>query len=44
MPAEVVEEAAARFTPTELAELVWVVAAINAWNVVGATVHPWSLS
>lgn len=43
VPAEVVEEAAAHFSPTELAELLWVVAAINAWNVIGATAHPWPL-
>ena len=43
VPAEVVEEAAEHFGPTELAELVWAVAAINAWNVVGATLHPWPL-
>jgi len=43
VPAEVVEEAAEHFGPAELAELVWAVAAINAWNVVGATLHPWPL-
>jgi len=43
VPATVLEEAGEHFSPTELAELLWVVAAINAWNVVGAAAHPWPL-
>lgn len=43
VPEAVVEEAAAHLAPTELAELLWVVAAINAWNVVGVAAHPWPL-
>ena len=33
-----------QFTPTELAELVWTIAVINAWNRLGATAHAWPLS
>lgn len=36
-------EAAAHFAPAELAELVWAIAVINAWNRVGATARPWPL-
>ncbi|MGH7609635.1 MAG: carboxymuconolactone decarboxylase family protein [Candidatus Dormibacteria bacterium] len=36
-------EAQAHFSPTELAELIWVIAVINTWNRVGATARPWPL-
>jgi AhpD family alkylhydroperoxidase len=40
---EAFDAAAARFTETELAELIWVITVINAWNRLGATARPWSL-
>lgn len=40
---EVVERAAAQFTEVELAELIWAIAVINAWNRLGATARPWPL-
>jgi AhpD family alkylhydroperoxidase len=40
---DVFAAAAAEFTEIELAELVWVLAVINAWNRLGATAHPWPL-
>jgi AhpD family alkylhydroperoxidase len=36
--------AAEEFDEVELAELIWVVAVINAWNRLGATAHAWPLS
>lgn len=41
---EVYARAAAQFTETELAELIWTIAVINAWNRLGATARPWPLS
>jgi AhpD family alkylhydroperoxidase len=35
---------AAEFTEPELAELVWQVTVINAWNRLGATTHAWPLT
>ncbi|WP_203655679.1 carboxymuconolactone decarboxylase family protein [Actinocatenispora rupis] len=36
--------AADQFGEVELAELVWSITVINAWNRLGATAHPWPLS
>jgi AhpD family alkylhydroperoxidase len=36
-------EAAEHFDEVELAELIWVIAVINAWNRLGATAHAWPL-
>jgi AhpD family alkylhydroperoxidase len=36
--------AAEHFTEVELAELIWVVTVINAWNRLGATARPWPLT
>lgn len=36
--------AAKEFTETELAELIWTITVINAWNRLGATARPWPLS
>ncbi len=41
---EVFAEAAAHFSDTQLAELIWVITVINAWNRLGATARPWPLS
>jgi AhpD family alkylhydroperoxidase len=41
---EVFARAAVQFTEVELAELIWTITVINAWNRLGATAHPWSLS
>ena len=41
---EVFARAAAEFTETELAELLWTVAVINAWNRLGAVARAWPLS
>ncbi len=41
---EVYARAAAEFTDVELAELIWAITVINAWNRLGATAHPWPLS
>ena len=41
---EVFGRAAAHFTPTELAELIWTITVINAWNRLGATARPWPLA
>src|SRR5579875_929871 len=43
VPDEVYERAAAEFTETELAELIWVIAVINAWNRVGVVARPWAV-
>ena len=32
------------FSPVELAELIWAITVINAWNRLGATAHAWPLS
>jgi AhpD family alkylhydroperoxidase len=40
---EVVAAAAGHFTPVELAELMWTITVINAWNRLGAMAHPWPL-
>ncbi|GAB3836612.1 carboxymuconolactone decarboxylase family protein [Dactylosporangium cerinum] len=36
--------AAEHFTEVELAELIWSITVINAWNMLGATARPWPLS
>jgi AhpD family alkylhydroperoxidase len=41
---EVFAAAAAEFTEVELAELIWTITVINAWNRLGATARPWVLS
>ena len=41
---EVFAAAAAEFDEVELAELIWVITVINAWNRLGATAHAWPLS
>ena len=41
---EVFARAAAEFTEVELAELIWAITVINAWNRLGATARPWPLS
>ncbi|MFC7550647.1 carboxymuconolactone decarboxylase family protein [Plantactinospora sp. GCM10030261] len=41
---EVYAAAAAEFDETELAELIWTITVINAWNRLGATARPWALS
>ena len=40
---EVFERATAQFTQVELAELIWAITVINAWNRLGATARPWPL-
>ncbi|MFI9100063.1 carboxymuconolactone decarboxylase family protein [Streptomyces fildesensis] len=40
---EVFGRAAAEFTEVELAELIWTITVINAWNRLGATARPWTL-
>jgi AhpD family alkylhydroperoxidase len=41
---EVFARVAAEFTDVELAELIWTITVINAWNRLGATAHVWPLS
>lgn len=41
---EVFGRAAAEFSEKELAELVWTIAVINAWNRLGVVAHAWPLS
>jgi AhpD family alkylhydroperoxidase len=41
---EVFAQAAEQFTDLELAELIWTIAVINAWNRLGATARPWPLT
>jgi AhpD family alkylhydroperoxidase len=41
---EVFDQARAHFTDVELAELIWTITVINAWNRLGATARPWPLS
>ena len=43
VPDAVVSQAAAEFSETELAELIWTIAVINAWNRLGAVARPWPL-
>jgi AhpD family alkylhydroperoxidase len=43
VPDEVVSRAAAEFSETELAEPIWTIAVINAWNRLGAVARPWPL-
>jgi AhpD family alkylhydroperoxidase len=40
---DVFDEARKHFTEVELAELIWVITVINAWNRLGATARPWTL-
>jgi len=40
---EVFDRAAAEFTATELAELIWTITVINAWNRLGAIARPWPI-
>ncbi|WP_329368944.1 carboxymuconolactone decarboxylase family protein [Streptomyces sp. NBC_00669] len=44
VPDAVVDEAAEHFGPTELAELLWTITVINAWNRLGAVARPWPLA
>lgn len=41
---EVYGRAAAQFSETELAELIWAITVINAWNRLGAIARPWPLA
>lgn len=41
---ETIARAAGHFTEVELAELIWAITVINAWNRLGATARPWPLS
>lgn len=41
---EVFARAAAEFSEVELAELIWTIAVIKAWNTLGATARPWPLT
>jgi AhpD family alkylhydroperoxidase len=43
VPDEAFGRAAAEFSETELAELIWTIAVINAWNRLGAVARPWPL-
>ncbi|HEY5032239.1 MAG TPA: carboxymuconolactone decarboxylase family protein [Actinomycetes bacterium] len=43
VPDDVFAAAAAEFDETELAELIWTITVINAWNRLGATARPWPL-
>lgn len=43
VPDDVFDRAAAEFSETELAELIWTIAVINAWNRLGAVARPWPL-
>jgi AhpD family alkylhydroperoxidase len=43
VPDEIVDAAAAEFSERELAELIWAITVINAWNRLGATARPWPL-
>jgi AhpD family alkylhydroperoxidase len=43
VPDEIFDEAAKHFTEVELAELVWQIAVINAWNRLGAIARPWPI-
>ncbi|HEX5596086.1 MAG TPA: carboxymuconolactone decarboxylase family protein [Micromonosporaceae bacterium] len=41
---ETIGRAKEHFTEVELAELIWAITVINAWNRLGATARPWPLS
>jgi AhpD family alkylhydroperoxidase len=41
---ETFDRAAAEFTRHELAELIWVITVVNAWNRLGATTRAWPLN
>ena len=41
---ETIARTAEHFTEVELAELMWTITVINAWNRLGATARPWPLS
>ncbi|MBM0237034.1 carboxymuconolactone decarboxylase family protein [Micromonospora sp. ATA32] len=41
---ETVARSAEHFTEVELAELIWAITVINAWNRLGATAHAWPLA
>jgi AhpD family alkylhydroperoxidase len=41
---DVYDRAAGEFSELELAELIWTIAVINAWNRLGATARPWPLT
>jgi alkylhydroperoxidase family enzyme len=41
---EVYAAAAAQFSDVELAELLWTITVINAWNRLGATARPWPIN
>lgn len=41
---ELYDRVAAHFTGPELAELLWTIAVINAWNRIGAAARPWPLA
>jgi AhpD family alkylhydroperoxidase len=41
---ELFEQVARHFTETELAELIWTITVINAWNRLGAIARPWPLA
>lgn len=40
---DVFARAAEQFEPVQLAELIWAITVINAWNRLGATARPWPL-
>ncbi len=44
VPDEIVDRAAQLFSDRELAELIWTITVINAWNRLGATARPWPLA
>lgn len=44
VPDDVFARAAAEFTEVELAELLWTIAVINAWNRLGAAARPWPIA
>lgn len=44
VPEPVYQQAASEFSAKELADLIWVIAVINAWNRLGAIARPWPLS
>jgi AhpD family alkylhydroperoxidase len=41
---DVYDRAAGEFSEVELAELIWTIAVINAWNRLGAAARPWPLT
>lgn len=40
---EVYDRVKAQFSDQEMADLIWVIVVINAWNRLGAVAHPWPL-